>query len=89
VVRLGRRGGGDPAAGGRGRGGGDDKTTMELAFWRAIEKSERPDDFEAYLQQYPEGSFAPLAKSRLAALKEKEDKTEPGNVGGKWLSEAT
>jgi uncharacterized caspase-like protein len=65
-----------------------DGNAAELAFWRAIERSERAGDYEAYLQQYPEGSFVPLAKSRLAALQEKSDTVEPRNVGGKWLSEA-
>jgi hypothetical protein len=59
----------------------------ELAFWRSIEKSESKGDFEAYLTQFPEGSFAPLAKTRLAALQAKSDVTETRNLAGQWVSE--
>ena len=34
-------------------------------FWESIKDSLRSADFEAYLEQYPEGSFAALAKVRL------------------------
>jgi TPR repeat protein len=37
-------------------------------FWQSIEKSSNPGDFEAYLQQFPNGVFSPLARVRLAAL---------------------
>jgi hypothetical protein len=40
----------------------------ELAFWGSIKDSRDPADFQAYLDQYPGGSFAPLARNRLAAL---------------------
>ncbi|MDP6708022.1 MAG: caspase family protein [Alphaproteobacteria bacterium] len=43
---------------------------VELAFWQSIVTSERAADFEAYLQAYPEGKFAPEAQKRLAALAE-------------------
>src|SRR5581483_2386886 len=48
-------------------GGSDDKA-IELAFWESIKDSKSPDDFEAYLAQYPKGDFASLAKIRLRAL---------------------
>lgn len=38
---------------------------FELAFWDAAEKSGQAEDFEAYLERYPEGAFAALAQSRL------------------------
>ena len=40
----------------------------ELAFWDAIKASNDPADFRDYLQRYPDGNFASLAKRRLAAL---------------------
>jgi hypothetical protein len=42
----------------------------ELAFWDSIKTSSSPSDFQAYLQKFPEGSFATLARSRLGALGE-------------------
>lgn len=41
---------------------------VEVMFWESIRQSTSPADFEAYLQQYPQGRFAALARNRLAAL---------------------
>ena len=38
---------------------------MELAFWDAIKDSTDPADFEAYLAQFPDGTFAALARIRI------------------------
>ena len=40
----------------------------EETFWNSIKDSENPADFEAYLEQYPKGSFVRLARNRLALL---------------------
>ena len=49
-----------------------DKATEELraemVFWESIRSSSDPADFRAYLEQYPQGRFAALARNRLAAL---------------------
>ena len=49
-----------------------DPMAIELAFWESIKESEKASDFEAYLQRYPEGTFAVLARSRLADLRKPE-----------------
>jgi uncharacterized caspase-like protein len=41
-----------------------DSTAIELSFWDTIKNSSNPEDFKAYLQQYPSGRFAILAKIR-------------------------
>lgn len=46
---------------------GVDPVTVELAFWNSIKDSTNPADFSAYLQQYPAGSFAGLARNRIAS----------------------
>ena len=38
---------------------------VELAFWESIAESDDPKLFEAYLQKYPLGEFAVIAKARL------------------------
>jgi class 3 adenylate cyclase len=38
---------------------------VELAFWEAIAESQDAKLFEAYLQKYPDGEFAIIAKARL------------------------
>jgi len=46
------------------RGGAGD---AELMFWDSIKDSSNPADFEAYLEQYPKGRFARLARNRLGS----------------------
>lgn len=41
-----------------------DPAAMELSFWETIKNSNNVDDFKAYLEKYPDGQFASLAKSR-------------------------
>ena len=45
-----------------------DPLRVEMVFWESIRGSTDPADFRAYLEQYPSGRFAPLARNRLAAL---------------------
>ncbi len=40
----------------------------EVVFWQSIYNSSRPGDFEAYLNQFPKGNFATLARNRLTEL---------------------
>ena len=49
----------------------------EALFWETINNSEDPDDYRAYLQQYPQGTFTSLAQIRLSALERDAEKNEP------------
>lgn len=40
----------------------------EELFWQSIQSSTDPEDFHAYLERYPDGAFAPLARNRLNVL---------------------
>jgi hypothetical protein len=40
----------------------------ELAFWNSIQAAQRADEYRAYLRQYPNGRFAALAQTRIAAF---------------------
>lgn len=42
---------------------------FELAYWQSIGPSDDPALYEAYLQQYPQGTFAALARARAQALR--------------------
>lgn len=42
---------------------------IELAYWNAIANSTSTADFEAYLNQYPKGKFAELARNKLKEAK--------------------
>jgi len=41
---------------------------MEREFWVSVRESNRPEDIRAYLDKYPNGNFAALARNRLDAL---------------------
>jgi len=41
---------------------------VELGFWTTIKNSDAVADFQAYLDSYPEGQFAKLARARLKQL---------------------
>ena len=41
---------------------------VEVEFWRSIKDSNKPEELQAYLTNYPNGQFRPLALSRMAAL---------------------
>ena len=42
--------------------------TAEMMFWNSIQGDTNPASFQAYLSQYPNGSFAALARVRIAEL---------------------
>ena len=44
----------------------------DTAFFQAIQNSDSKADFEAYLSQFPDGTFASLAKARIAAIEKRE-----------------
>lgn len=44
-----------------------DELALELAFWDAVKNSSSPADYRAYLEQYPKGRFAALARVRAGA----------------------
>ena len=43
---------------------------MEQAFWDSVKDSDNPEGFQAYLDEYPDGIFAALAKQRLEDAKQ-------------------
>lgn len=46
----------------------DIQLQIEGEFWKSVRESNRADDIQAYLDKYPNGNFAPLARNRLNAL---------------------
>jgi len=41
---------------------------LDLAFWNSIKDSDNPMLFQAYLDQFPQGTFGVIARERLKAL---------------------
>jgi hypothetical protein len=60
-----------------------DPMAFELSYWETIKNSTNADDFKAYLEKYPSGQFASLAKNRIASLdaptKPVESRATPAN----------
>ena len=51
----------------------------EIAFWESVRDSRNPVELQAYIDNYPNGAFVVLAKSRLAALQKPAPVTAPVN----------
>jgi formylglycine-generating enzyme required for sulfatase activity len=49
---------------------------FELTFWESIKNSNHASDYEAYLQAYPKGRFAALARARIERLRAAAPKSE-------------
>ncbi len=47
----------------------DGEAQYELEFWQSVKDSTDATDYEAYLEAYPDGKFAPLARSRVKRYK--------------------
>ena len=43
---------------------------VELEFWRSIKDSNKPEELNAYLTNYPNGTFKSLALARIASLQD-------------------
>lgn len=44
-------------------------TQFELTFWQSVAGSDDPALYDAYLQQYPEGTFSAIARVKVASLR--------------------
>ena len=51
------------------RAGAGQSEQLEVVFWQSIVNSTNPADFEAYLEQFPNGVFRALAQNRLVSLR--------------------
>ncbi len=54
-----------------------DGAELALAFWNSIKDSESVREFELFLERYPEGPLADLAKARLEAIGRAEATLRP------------
>jgi uncharacterized caspase-like protein len=49
----------------------------EAMVWQSVKDSDDPAILSAYLAQFPDGTFAPLAKARIAALEQQRQARAP------------
>ncbi len=67
----------------------DSAETYELRFWESIKDSRHAGDYEAYLQAYPKGRFAGLARARIDRLKWPAPAAGGSGEGGRSAAPAT
>src|SRR5215831_9436206 len=49
-----------------------DPTAFELSYWDTIKNSTNANDFKSYLDKYPDGQFAALARNKIASIQPNE-----------------
>jgi uncharacterized caspase-like protein len=54
-----------------------DPKMMDLTYWQSVQGSNDPAQLKSYLEQYPNGAFAALAKDKIAALQAPATSTQP------------
>ncbi len=55
----------------------DVSAQLELQFWKSVQDSTRAGDMQAYLDKYPNGVFAALARNRIDSLLGRSTRVEP------------
>lgn len=66
-----------------------DPNAFELSYWETIKNSANADDFKAYLEKYPSGQFASLAKNRISSLHPEVKPPERSSPSGGGQAEIT
>lgn len=64
------------------------KTSAELVFWQSIQNGSNADEFDLYLQQYPDGSFKGLAEVKRDQLRAADRKAKALLVPEKFVIES-
>ena len=70
-----------PLQGGRAQGG----DPADLAFWQSISNSTNPAEYQAYLQAFPNGRFAAIARLRANAGQQAAPQIAPGQQAAPGL----
>ena len=73
----------EPSRGATGQTRGAGRADLEIAFWNSVKDSADGAQIQAYLDQFPDGTFAALARARVASLTPAPTAT----VAGRWQSE--
>ena len=60
---------------------------VELEFWRSVKDSKNSEELNAYLVRYPNGSFASIARSRMAEIQ--VAKVEPTQAASRAVGGAS
>jgi uncharacterized caspase-like protein len=69
-------------------GGAAPASAMELEFWRSVKDSKKVEELNAYITNYPNGAFKPLALARIAMLQGDPNPTRNLTVDSSVTDEA-
>lgn len=58
----------------------DKSSENDRVFWDSVKDSKNPDELKAYIEQFPKGVFAPLARARLKALTTEGGQSKDGKM---------
>jgi hypothetical protein len=62
---------------------------VELEFWRSIKDSNKPEELNAYLTSYPNGTFKSIALARIASLQDGPSNTTRNLTTGSGIDPQT
>jgi len=63
---------------------------VEIVYWQSVVNSKDPEVLQSYLNQYPNGQFAALAKVRIESLRKSyEDRKQGGALRSQAVSKTT
>jgi hypothetical protein len=62
---------------------------VELEFWRSIKDSSKPEELNAYLTNYPNGTFKSIALARIASLQDGPSSATRALITGVGIDPAT
>jgi hypothetical protein len=62
---------------------------VELEFWRSIKDSNKPEELNAYLTNYPNGTFKSIALARIASLQDGPSNTTRNLTTGSGIDPQT
>ena len=87
--RSSNQSGNHPSTGGQSSGGNTstssptfDPRQMEFELWRSAQANNTVGEYNAYLQQFPNGTFSDMARTRVAALQSGAPVANQGNPQG-------
>ncbi|RKF43971.1 serine/threonine-protein kinase [Paraburkholderia fungorum] len=65
----------------------NDSSAVEIEFWKTIKDSSDPDEFELYIAKFPNGTYADLARRKLAKLHGDDSSASRSAVRGEGVAE--
>lgn len=59
----------------------------DAELWKEVSQSNRPEDYDLYLGAYPQGRYVPVAKLRMARLKQEAAPAKKPETAPEWTTD--